>query len=297
MSSTAQVIVAHKRAVACNISAHLPALDVGNAELLRQTLPALRKQATAVIARFYELLFERHAELRVLFNTDRTARGAAGAANVPAQVARLARTIMQYAMRIEDAAALVGMVRTTAHRHVARGVSPESYEDFGVCLVDALRDVLGLEEKSVAAWRQAYARLAALFRAVEGDVRAEAASRSGYSEPIEMRVDGLALGSDKRSGGKILIVSAASGNDGLLEDAPDARAGMFCAIRINDAPNIGRCMLTAVVRDTQHGTLALHVPDNGDAANNHLLATVRVGDRITVGLLCGEVDNAPTQFG
>ncbi len=148
-------------------------------------------------------------------------------------------------------------------------------------MIAAIGDVLGAAATPsiVHAWTQAYGFLANLFIQVEKDIRAEAASISGYDGFVPMTVKGV---ESANSAGSTLYLVPKSG---LI---PKAKKGQYAAIVVPDIPNVGESMLTANVSEESSSELRLVVPQNGDMANNHLMKTVKSGSIITVGMICGE---------
>lgn len=278
----AAAVHAHKEEIAASLldDNSLKPLAQSVVSTVKATVPVLRKQGTVVISRFYAMLFERHPELRVHFTMDRQARGAAGAAGVPAQVAALSRAMLMYAGHVDDVAALLPWLKVFGTKHVSRGVRRGQYHHVICCLLDALKVVLGerATPKVMKAWKEAFARLSTLARIVENDIRRKAALRAGYDGFIDMTVVEVSHDCDA-----IEIVMQPP--DGIR---PDADAGMFLAIKLKDIPDMGATMLTASILRAPRGVLRLRIPRNGERANEFLITTVKVGDILRVGMPVGE---------
>jgi hemoglobin-like flavoprotein len=99
-----------------------------------------------IVARFYETMFKRHPEVRILF---------------PAEMSRqrehLATALAVVARNIADLAALEGPLMEMGARHTAYGVRPEHYAMVRDTLLDALGWVSGpaWNAELEGAWREA----------------------------------------------------------------------------------------------------------------------------------------------
>ncbi len=278
----AAAVHAHKEEIAAALldDTSLKPLPESVVLTVKNTVPILRKHGTVVISRFYAMLFERHPEMRVHFTMDRQARGAAGAAGVPAQVAALSRAMLMYAAHVDDVAALLPSLKVFSTKHVSRGVRRAQYTHVICCLLDALKDVLGdrATPKVMSAWREAFARLGTLARIVEDDIRKKAAARAGYDGFIDMTVVEVHHDCD----GVEIVMRPPEGV------RPDADAGMFLAIALKNVPNMGRTMLTANILRAPRGVLRLRIPRNGERANEFLIDNVRVEMALRIGMPVGE---------
>lgn len=126
-------------------------------ELVKSTAPSLKEHGQQVTKRMYQILFEKHPELKGQFDMAAQADGS--------QPEKLATAVYTYAAHIDDPAALKSMVEKVAHRHVQTHVTPEEYPIVGECLMQAMKDVLGnaASEEVVAAWKEAYQALSDVF--------------------------------------------------------------------------------------------------------------------------------------
>lgn len=277
---------------------------------VKQSVPFLRSHGTAIMTRFYTLLFERYPGVRRHFNMDRQARGAAGAAGVPAQVGAMSRQILMYAGHIDHPEKLVGAITKIAEKHVARSVKNEQYGYIGECFLTALQEVLAPDESILEAWRCAYEKLAAIFQKIERDITDKSTRAAGYTaDGIDVTIQRITQARDKtkaRSAPKDRIFAVRYPDTMAMR--PQIRKGQFLAIKLKDVPGgIGDTMLTATVTipitpqdpasscDTLYfdcnsnggGLVHLRIQANGDRANAYLIATAKVGDVLSVGLPVG----------
>lgn len=133
-------------------------------EIITATVPILTEHGAAITARFYELLFERHPDVRSMF-----------ADPVDTQATRLAQAVLAYAQNISSPEVLLPVIERIGRRHVAAGVEDGQYPIVGDTLLAAMVDVLGeLDLAVVEAWAAAYQWLADRFIEVEAGLRADA---------------------------------------------------------------------------------------------------------------------------
>lgn len=252
-------------------------------EIVKSTVPVLKKQGVAIVSQFYPLLFSRYPELKQQFNMDRQAKGKRMTEGVPAQVASLSRAVLGYASNIDNPTVLLPTVMGIAHKHVSRGVKSSQYSKIGECLIAAIGQVLGeaATPAIVDAWTQAYDYLANMFVSIEEEIRNKAAAAAGYEGFTEMQVKRIEenIGENK---GKVLHLLPPTGV------VPQARAGQYAAIVVMEVAGVGDSMLTATVETESATELRLTVPSNGEAANEKLLGCVEEGMKVTVGMPCGQ---------
>jgi len=278
----------------------IPELSDETVKAVKSTLPQLRSHGTAIVTRFYRMLFTRYPHMKVHFNMDRQAGGAAGAAGVPAQVSAMTRTIMMYAGHIDHPEKLVHSIKKICEKHVARSVSKNHYGVVGECFLAALEEVMAPKSEVLDAWRLAYEKLAAIFQLIEGDIARKSSALAGYGtdgvsvtiKKIETTSNGLII---RKKGIELELQypgnnSNNSSSSSNMTVHPIIRKGQFMAIKLHDVPDgIGDTMLTARVNeDSEDGVVVVRIEANGDRANAHLIATARVGDTLSVGLPVGE---------
>ena len=126
-------------------------------DIVKSTAPVIKQHGQKITTRMYEIMFDKHPEVKAQFDLSAQANGT--------QPAKLATAVYSYATHIDDLEALKAMVDKIAHRHVATHVLPEQYPIVGECLLQAIQDVLGdaASEEIMKAWTQAYQALADIF--------------------------------------------------------------------------------------------------------------------------------------
>ncbi|MGD1712282.1 globin domain-containing protein [Hydrocoleum sp. CS-953] len=126
-------------------------------DIVKSTAPILKKEGKQITTRMYEIMFEKHPEVKSQFNMSAQADGS--------QPAKLATAVYAYATHIDDLPALKSAVEKIAHRHVQTHVQPEQYPIVGECMLEAMKDVLGenATPEVIDAWTEAYQVLAEVF--------------------------------------------------------------------------------------------------------------------------------------
>jgi nitric oxide dioxygenase len=126
-------------------------------DIIKSTVPIVKKQGKQITNRMYEIMFQNHPEVKNQFDMSAQANGS--------QPAKLAEAIYSYASHIDDLQSLKQMVEKIAHRHVQTHVQPEQYYIVGESLLQAMKDILqdAATEDVMTAWRHAYEVLAVVF--------------------------------------------------------------------------------------------------------------------------------------
>ncbi|MEK9871486.1 MAG: globin domain-containing protein [Gammaproteobacteria bacterium] len=126
-------------------------------QIVKATVPAIQAHGSAITGRMYQLLFDRHPEVRDYF---------AAARNQPE---KLAGAILAYATYIDDLPKLEAAVAHITARHAASGVMPEHYDAVGAAVLQAIKEVLGeaATAEVLQAWGHAYGFLASVFKEKE----------------------------------------------------------------------------------------------------------------------------------
>lgn len=121
--------------------------------IVKSTAPALQAHGLAITTRMYERLFVDPA-IEAMF--DRAAMQSGE------QPKRLAGAIVAFAKNVDQLDLLADAVERMAQRHVQIGVKAEHYPKVAAALLPAIKDVLGdaIDEKTLAAWGEAYGVLA-----------------------------------------------------------------------------------------------------------------------------------------
>lgn len=142
-------------------------------ETIKATIPALQEHGVAITTVFYDRLFEKHPELRNIFNVTHQASGE--------QPRALAHAVLAYASNIENPQVLSKVIYRIGNKHTSLGVMPEHYPVVGQGLLSAIKEVLGeaATEPVIDAWAAAYQQLAGFFTNVEADLYRAAAETPG----------------------------------------------------------------------------------------------------------------------
>ena len=112
--------------------------------LVVETAPLVHED-TEMVGRLYELLFERHPEVRAMFPQDMTA-----------QVHRFVTEIEAFAVAMPDLPVVEERASQLGARHVRYGVRPTHFPYVRDALLDVLAERLG--DRFTAAHRTAWAR-------------------------------------------------------------------------------------------------------------------------------------------
>ncbi|MGV6809462.1 MAG: globin domain-containing protein [bacterium] len=132
---------------------------------VKATVPVLKEHAVAITSAMYDIMFEKHPELKPLFK------------DAPKDQPKiLAAAVQAYAMNIDNLGALTGAVEGMAKAHVRSSVKPEHYPIVGESVLAALSKVLGdaATPEILKAWGEAYFFLADLLIAKEKELYAAA---------------------------------------------------------------------------------------------------------------------------
>ena len=129
-------------------------LDV---ELLRASFDLVVTREPELTHRFYEILFERHPQVKPLFRPARRKE----------QERMLAEALGAVVDHLEDAAWLSGTLEALGQKHVDYGVRDEMYAWVGEALLCTLAEIAGKQwsPQLERAWAGAYEAIAAMMRA------------------------------------------------------------------------------------------------------------------------------------
>lgn len=131
-------------------------------EIIKATIPLLETGGEALTTHFYRIMLDGHPEVRPLFNQAHQANGA--------QPRALANGVLMYARNIDRLENLGPLAAQIINKHVALQILPEHYPVVGGCLLQAIREVLGVDiatDEVIAAWGAAYQQLADIL--IEGE--------------------------------------------------------------------------------------------------------------------------------
>ncbi len=145
-----------------------------NIEIVQSTVPLLETSISKITQVFYQRLFNKHPQLKNVFNMTHQAKGS--------QPEALARAVFQYARHIAQPAVLEKAITAIAEKHVSLHVTPEQYDVVGANLLAAIQEVLGEDIATpvvINAWAAAYHQLAQILISAEEQRYAEKTATPG----------------------------------------------------------------------------------------------------------------------
>lgn len=141
-------------------------LDQNTIEIVKSTVPALKKHGLDITKTFYKNMFEQNPEVAPLFDMDKQKSGE--------QPKALAMTVLAAAQNIDNLEAILPVVNRIGVRHCDCGVKAEHYPIVGKHLLIAIKEVLGdaATDEVIEAWAKAYDVIAKVFIDVEENIYA-----------------------------------------------------------------------------------------------------------------------------
>lgn len=132
--------------------------------IVKATAPVLKEHGETITEVFYKILFEKHPELRDVFNMTNQKKGT--------QPKALANAVFQYAVHIDKLSMLGDAVESIAQKHTSFSIPKEAYPIVGENLLIAIKEVLGdaATTEIIDAWAEAYGDLAAIFVTREEEI-------------------------------------------------------------------------------------------------------------------------------
>ncbi len=127
-------------------------------EIIKETASLITINDELIAKRMYEIMFQKHPSFEKLFEN----------ANI-GQHKKLAEALSAYAINIENLKILKPALERIAEIHVKRGVKAEFYPMVGLCLIQAIEDVLGTDAsiEFIDAWRDAYLHISKILINIE----------------------------------------------------------------------------------------------------------------------------------
>src|SRR5690606_20979235 len=155
-------------------------LSSSSRDLIHASVPVLREHGETITRCFYSRMFERHPDLRNLFNMGNQQSGA--------QQQSLASALYAYAANIDNQAALAPVVSRIVHKHVSLGVRAEHYPIVGENLLAAIGETLGdaATPELIDAWGEAYGLLAGALIAEEARMYRDNGIEPGQFIPLRV---------------------------------------------------------------------------------------------------------------
>lgn len=138
-------------------------LSENTVNIVKATAPVVSQHAESITYKMYEILFDKHPELKELFKDAD-----------PDQHKKLAAAVSAYAANIDNLAVLKSAVEKMAQTHVRIKVQPEHYPIVGTSILEAIKEVLGDDAtpEILQAWQEAYFFLADVLIAREKELYA-----------------------------------------------------------------------------------------------------------------------------
>jgi nitric oxide dioxygenase len=159
MTVTPSTTAGPKPGAATNGDALPPSAPLSQDQLaiIKATVPVLQVHGEAITKTMYDNMIGAHPELHNVFSTTSQITGR--------QPRALARSVLAYAMYIDDLPKLAHAVERIAQKHVSLFIQPDQYDIVGTFLIGAIGQVLGdaATPEIVDAWTAAYGVLAQVF--------------------------------------------------------------------------------------------------------------------------------------
>lgn len=255
-------------------------------EIIHSTIPILQEKGVEITSKFYNRMFERHPELRDMFNQPNHKQGL--------QSTALATAVLAAAQHIEDLTPIVPVVMPIAHKHCGLAVLPEHYPIVGENLLAAIQEVTGLaaDDPIIETWGKAYGEIADAFIGIEKDIYAGMAWQ-GF-KPFEV------IGVREETG----IIKAFTVKSDDIKDIPYS-PGQYITVDVQ-VPNLPyRAKRHYSIVDVQDGKLTFAVrkedlDGNRGEVSTYLHEQINTGDTINlsapVGVFGLENTNKPQLF-
>ncbi len=255
-------------------------------EIIHSTIPILQEKGVEITSKFYNRMFDRHPELRDMFNQPNHKQGL--------QSTALATAVLAAAQHIEDLTPIVPVVMPIAHKHCGLAVLPEHYPIVGENLLAAIQEVTGLaaDDPIIETWGKAYGEIADAFIGIEKDIYAGMAWQ-GF-KPFEV------IGVREETG----IIKAFTVKSDDIKDIPYS-PGQYITVDVQ-VPNLPyRAKRHYSIVDVQDGKLTFAVrkedlDGNRGEVSTYLHEQINTGDTINlsapVGVFGLENTNKPQLF-
>lgn len=249
-------------------------------DIVKSTAPVLEQHGEAITRVFYKLLFEKHPELKDVFNMTHQKKGT--------QQKVLANAIFQYATYIDKLEMLGAMVETIAQKHASLSIPKEAYPIVGENLLIAIKKVLGeaATPEIINAWAEAYGDLAAVFINREETIYAEQEQgEGGYRGNKEFVV----VRKEKES--EVITSFYLQRKDG--SPVPNFLPGQYIALTI-EIPNTDHKHTRNYSLSDRNDKTYLRISVKKEVGNpegvvsNFLHSNVKVGDSLMIGMPSGE---------
>ncbi|CAJ2503401.1 Uu.00g107950.m01.CDS01 [Anthostomella pinea] len=150
------------------------ALSRQEAELVKETIPALRHHGEHISTVFYKTMLREHPELNNYFNTVNMQNGK--------QPRALTALILAFASNIVNISELGPKMERVAQKHASLNIQPGHYEIVGKYLLRAFSAVLGpaMTADVKQAWQKAYWQMAKMLTGREVQIYRDFAGWTGW---------------------------------------------------------------------------------------------------------------------
>lgn len=249
-------------------------------KIIHSTIPLLQDKGVEITSKFYKRMFEKHPELRNMFNQPNHKQGL--------QSTALATAVLAAAQHIEDLTPIVPVVMPIAHKHCGLEVLPEHYPIVGENLLAAIQEVTGLkaDDPIIQTWGKAYGEIADAFIGIEKDIYAGMAWES--FKPFEV------IGVREETG----IIKSFTVKSDAITDIPYS-AGQYITVDVQVPGLPYRAKRHYSIVDVQDGKLTFAVRKenlngNRGEVSTYLHEEVNTGDTINLSAPVGVfgVENA-----
>ena len=249
-------------------------------DIVKSTVPVLQEHGEAITKVFYKLLFEKHPELKNIFNMVNQEKGR--------QQIALANAIFKYAVHIDKLEMLGDAVETIAQKHVSLSIPKEAYPIVGENLLAAIKIVLGdaATPEIMDAWEEAYGDLAAIFvKKEEGIYTSNENAIGGFRGTKEFIVV------DKVEESSVITSFYLKRKDGT--PVPKFISGQYIALTIeipNTAHKHTRNYSLSDANDKDYLRISVKKEEgNTDGiVSNYMHSSIDTGDVLSIGMPAGE---------
>lgn len=133
-------------------------------DLVKKTVPILRKSGEKLTQHFYNRMLYSNPVLKDLFNVANQQNNK--------QARALAGAVLSYAENIENPNLLLPMIERVCHKHVSLGIQALDYDIVGENLISSISEVLSIPmtHELIDAWKFAYTELAQIFIKIEKEL-------------------------------------------------------------------------------------------------------------------------------
>lgn len=131
-------------------------LEPRHLQAISESWPMLQPRLEQITELFYRRLLRRHPEYQLMFP-----------ANMTEQREKLVKTlefVIRHAEHLDD---IIGDIVELGSAHADLGIAPIDYPKVGLCLLEAMQEVLGdsFDTPQAEAWGEAYTTLAEVMSA------------------------------------------------------------------------------------------------------------------------------------